>query len=204
MQGDDAAQPWLIVGLGNPGPEYEITPHNLGFLALEALGQMHGIAMKRKEGMALVGEGRVFGKPVMLAKPQTYMNRSGLSVRVLLARRELGPRSLVVVYDELALPWGAVRIRPHGSSAGHNGVESVIESLGTQEFIRVRLGVHPDHPVESETDYLLRPIRKSLHKELDELLDYGARAVESIIAEGAEKAMTKFNRRARGLNLEDK
>jgi len=199
----ETPRPWLVVGLGNPGPEYELTPHNLGFLVVDDLAKAHGIAVKRKESMALVGAGTIANTSVMLAKPQTYMNRSGPSVKGLLERRDLGPENLILVYDELALPWGSLRVRPQGSSAGHNGVESVISSLGTPEFIRVRMGIHPEHPVEDGAEFVLRPMRKSLYKELDELLDYSARAVESIIAEGVSKAMTKYNRRARGSNLEE-
>jgi len=192
-----------VAGLGNPGPEYELTPHNLGFLVVDRVAEANGIRVNRPEAMALVGQGRIGGSAVWLAKPQTYMNCSGPSVKQLLAKQSLGPGNLILVYDELALPWMAVRIRPEGSSAGHNGVESVIASVGTQEFIRVRLGIHPGHPVDG-VKFVLAPMRRVLYKELDELLEYGARAVESIIAEGVEKSMTKYNRRAQGSNLEEK
>lgn len=194
---------WLVAGLGNPGPEYELTPHNLGFLAVDRFADRHGIRVTRKEANALVGLGEFQGTPVVLVKPQTYMNLSGPSVRALLDRYELGPASLLLVYDELALPWRTLRIRPQGSSAGHNGVKSVIGSLGTQDFARVRIGIHPGHPVDG-VRYVLSPIRKAQWPELDELRDQSASAIESVISEGVEKAMAKFNRRAQGEIEEEK
>src|SRR5687767_13221281 len=194
--------PWLIAGLGNPGPEYELTPHNLGFLTVDRLAARHRVRVTRKEVAALVGIGTVVGHPVVLAKPQTYMNVSGPSVKALLEKYELGPENLLLVYDELALEWKQLRLRPKGSSAGHNGVESVIRSLGTQEFARLRLGIFPGHPVDG-AKFVLSPMRRAQLNELDELLDQAAAAVESVITEGVEKAMTKYNRRAQGQNLEE-
>jgi PTH1 family peptidyl-tRNA hydrolase len=199
-----AGQPWLVVGLGNPGAEYETTPHNLGFLVVDEVAARNRIVVRSRESMSLVGRGEMAGSKVWLVKPQTYMNRSGPAVRALLEREQLGPENLLVVHDELALPWTALRIRPDGSSAGHNGVQSVIDSLGTEEFARVRIGVDPGHPLDDSTEYLLSPMKRSRYEELDELLEYSARAVESIIAEGVAQSMTKFNRRARGLNLEER
>src|SRR6266852_4111180 len=134
---------FLVVGLGNPGDEYENTPHNLGFLVVDRLAEMNAIRVTRKENSSRVGLGEIRGKRVALAKPQTYMNLSGPAVEALLERHELKPDRLILVYDELALPWQDLRIRPKGSDAGHNGVKSVIGSLGTQEFPRVRLGIRP-------------------------------------------------------------
>lgn len=196
MSPADSSQQWLIAGLGNPGAEYEMTPHNLGFMVVNRLSDRHSIRTTRKEANALVGLGRIEGAGVVLAKPQTYMNVSGPSVKLLLEKYGLRAANLVLVYDELALPWMQLRIRPKGSSAGHNGVESVIRSLGTQDFARVRLGIHPGHPIGDGARFVLAPIRKAQWKELDEAVEQGALAVESIIAEGVEKAMTKFNRRA--------
>jgi peptidyl-tRNA hydrolase, PTH1 family len=194
--------PWLIVGLGNPGPEYELTPHNLGFLTADRLGERHRIRITRPECQALVGAGKIGQADVLIAKPQTYMNLSGVAVKALLAKYELKPSDVILVYDELALPWRQLRIRPRGSSAGHNGVKSVIEKLGTEEFARVRIGVNPVAPGEAGRSggqqYLLSPIRRGLEKELDELLDHSCNAVESITAEGVEKSMAIFNRSARG------
>jgi PTH1 family peptidyl-tRNA hydrolase len=192
----------LVVGLGNPGEEYADTPHNLGFLVVDRLAEIHGIRVSRKDSRALVGVGEIGGSAVMLAKPQTYMNLSGTSVEPLMEKHGLTARDLVLVYDELDLPWTALRIKPKGSSANHNGVESVIDRLGTQDFARVRLGIHPGHPVRNGADFVLSPFGRQQRKELDELLGYAADAVSSIIAEGVEKAMTKFNRRAPGLTTE--
>jgi len=192
----------LVVGLGNPGEEYANTPHNLGFLVVDRLAALHSIRVNRRDSRALVGVGEVGGCPVMLAKPQTYMNLSGASVRPLMEKHGFTPQDLVLVYDELDLPWAALRIKPKGSSANHNGVESVISSLGTKDFVRVRLGIHPGHPIRDGADFVLSPFRRQQQKELDELVGYTADAVRSIIAEGVEKAMTKFNRRAPGLNTE--
>jgi PTH1 family peptidyl-tRNA hydrolase len=193
----------LVVGLGNPGEEYANTPHNLGFLVVDRLAAHHAIRVSRRDSRALVGAGEIGGQSVMLAKPQTFMNLSGTSVKPLLEKHEMTPQDLVLVYDELDLPWTALRIKPRGSSANHNGVESVIQSLGTKDFARVRLGIHPGHPIRDGADFVLSPFRRRQEKELDELTGYAADAVSSIIAEGVEKAMTKFNRRAPGLQTEE-
>jgi len=193
----------LVAGLGNPGGEYALTPHNLGFLVVDRLAELHGIRVTRKDSRALVGIGEIAGKPVMLAKPQTYMNLSGTSIGPLMEKHEIAAGELVVVHDELDLPWNGLRIKPKGSAAGHNGMESVIHALGTSEFIRVRLGIHPGHPIRDGAEFVLAPFKRSQIKELDELIGFAAEAVESIIAEGVEKAMTRFNRRAGGLNAEE-
>jgi len=194
---------FLVAGLGNPGEEYELTPHNLGFLAVDRLAGRHGIRVTRKDSRALTGVGEIQGQEVMLAKPQTFMNLSGTSLAPLMEKHSIGTERLVVVYDELDLPWGSLRIKPKGSAAGHNGMKSVIGSLGTSDIVRVRLGIHPGHPIRSGADFVLAPVKRSQREELDELVSYGADAVRSIIAEGVEKAMTKFNRRAPGLTTED-
>lgn len=170
---------------------------------VDRLAERNGIRVSRKENMAFVGLGTVAGKPVALAKPQTYMNLSGPSVKALLARYGLDSSRLVVVYDELDLPWGSLRIKPKGSAAGHNGMKSVLESLGAEEVTRVRLGIHPGHPVRDGAQYLLSPVSRGRWKDVEELSGLAAEAVESIIAEGVEKSMTKFNRRARGLEQEE-
>ncbi len=193
---------FLVVGLGNPGEEYASTPHNAGFLVVDRLAEAHGIRVNRKDSKALVGVGEIAGKPVMLAKPQTFMNLSGVSVAPLMEKHGIAPADLIVVWDELNLPWGGLKILKKGSAGGHNGAISVIGSLGTQEFIRVRLGIHPGHPLSSGMDYLLAPVKRSQRKDWEELIGRGADAVSTIIAEGAEMAMTKFNRRAPGSNEE--
>jgi len=194
---------FLVAGLGNPGVEYALTPHNLGFLTIDRLAERHGIRVTRRDSKALVGVGEIEGRPVMLAKPQTFMNLSGTSLAPLMQKHEIGTDSLIVVYDELDLAWTSVRIKPKGSAAGHKGMQSVIGGLGTNEFVRVRLGIHPDHPIGDGAEFVLAPFRRSQRKELDELTGYAADAVRSIIAEGVEKAMTRFNRRAPGLQTEE-
>jgi len=194
---------FLVAGLGNPGEEYAHTPHNLGFLVVDRLAERHGIRVTRRDSKALVGVGEIDGHPVMLAKPQTFMNLSGTSLAPLMEKHAIGTDRLIVVYDELDLAWTALKIKPKGSAAGHNGMKSVIGSLKTSEFVRVRLGVHPGHPLKSGMEYLLAPIKRSQSKELEEFIGSAADAVRSIIAEGVEKAMTNFNRRAPGLNTEE-
>jgi peptidyl-tRNA hydrolase, PTH1 family len=194
---------FLVAGLGNPGEEYAHTPHNLGFLTIDRLAERHGIRVTRRDSKALVGMGEIEGQAVMLAKPQTFMNLSGGSLAPLLEKHELDLGQFVVVYDELDLPWLSLRIKPKGSAAGHNGMKSLIASLGSSDFARVRMGIHPDHPVKDGAEFVLAPFRRSQIKELDEFLGFAADAVRSIIAEGVEKAMTKFNRRAPGLQTEE-
>jgi len=194
---------FLVVGLGNPGPEYQNTPHNLGFLVVDRLAERNSIRVSRKENLSYVGLGSIGGKPVALAQPQTFMNLSGPSVKGLLERYGLQPDRLVVVYDELDLPWGSMRIKPKGSAAGHNGVKSIIGSLGTNEFARVRLGIHPGHKVGEGAKFVLGPFKRAQKQEVEETVLRAAEAVESIIAEGVEKSMTVFNRRAQGLQEEE-
>jgi peptidyl-tRNA hydrolase, PTH1 family len=193
----------LVAGLGNPGEEYAATPHNMGFLVVDRLAARHGIRLTRKECQAVLGQGSIGGKTVLLAKPQTFMNLSGVAVKPLLEKNEIPVSDLILVYDELDLPWGSLRVRPRGSAAGHNGIKDVIAKLGTQEFPRIRLGVHPDHPLPSGKDYLLSRFTRQQNESLDEFVDLAADATESIIAEGVEKSMTRFNRRAQGLTPEE-
>ena len=194
---------FLVAGLGNPGEEYARTPHNLGFLTIDRLAERHGIRVTRKDSRALVGLGEIDGQEVMLAKPQTFMNLSGASLAPLMEKYSVATDRLVVVYDELDLPWLSLRIKPKGTPAGHKGMISVIASLGTSEVARVRLGIHPGRPLRSGAEYVLAPVRRSQDKELDDFVGYAADAVRSIIAEGVAKAMTKFNRRAPGSNIEE-
>jgi PTH1 family peptidyl-tRNA hydrolase len=194
---------FLVAGLGNPGDEYVRTPHNLGFLTIDRLAERHGIRVTRKDSRALVGLGEIDGQPVMLAKPQMYMNLSGASLAPLMEKHSVPLERLVVVHDELDLPWLSLRIKPKGSPAGHKGMISVIGSVGSGDLVRVRMGIHPGRPVKSGADFVLAPFGRSQEKELDEFVGYAADAVRSIIAEGVVKAMTRFNRRAPGLNIED-
>jgi len=194
---------YLVVGLGNPGEEYEKTPHNLGFRVIDLLAERHAIRVNRKDSKALTGVGEISGRPVMLAKPQTYMNLSGTSVEPLMAKHSLAAEDLILVYDELDLLWGEMKIKPRGSAAGHHGMESVIGHLGTTDFVRIRLGINPGRKIEDGAEYLLSPIKRSHQEQAEELVSRGADAVASIIAEGVEKSMTKFNRRAQGSKTEE-
>jgi len=194
---------FLVVGLGNPGEEYEFTPHNLGFLAIDRLAEANAIRVSRKENMSLVGLGSIRGIQVVLAKPQTFMNLSGPAVEGLLERYELKPDRLIVVYDELDLPSGTIRIRPRGSAAGHKGMKSVIGSLGTSEIARVRLGIHPGREFGDGAKFVTAPFKRAQKQEVEEAVSRAAEAVESIIAEGVEKSMAIYNRRAQGSEQEE-
>ena len=205
----------LIVGLGNPGIEYQFTPHNAGFLAIDRLAEVCGVTVANRRGKALTAKARLAGQDVLLAKPETFMNLSGLSVAALLKELELGPdtkgapaEDLIVLYDELAIPLGQLRIRERGSAAGHNGIKSILSSLGSEEFLRVRIGVGKPPTVTGReikaggTNYLLAPMRRMALQELDEVLDKVVRATEMILTDGVKKAMNEFNRKVNG-NPED-
>jgi peptidyl-tRNA hydrolase, PTH1 family len=185
----------LIVGLGNPGPEYQWTPHNLGFLAVDEIANRASIRVERPEGKALVGIGKVAGEEVVLAKPQTYMNLSGISVRELLGKYELEPEDLLVMFDERDLPWGMIRVGERGSPGTHNGAKSVTSAVGTQEFARLRLGCGPEHPVADLAAYVLHPMKKSDLEVAAEMVATAGDAVELLLKEGIAAAMNKFNRR---------
>jgi len=185
----------LIVGLGNPGPEYQWTPHNLGFLAVDEIANRNSIRVARPEDQALVGLGKVAGQEMILAKPQTYMNLSGNSVRRLMVRYEVQPRDLLVMFDERDLPWGMIRIGERGSPGTHNGAKSVTAAVGTAEFVRLRLGCGPDHPVGDLAEYVLRPMKKAQLEVAAEMVGMAGDAVELILQEGIAAAMNKFNRR---------
>jgi peptidyl-tRNA hydrolase, PTH1 family len=193
---------YLVVGLGNPGEQYRHTPHNLGFLVVDRLAETNAIRVTRKENMSLVGLGRVAGKEVAVAQPQTFMNVNGPAVKGLLERYEVVPNQLIVVYDELALPWGQLRIRKNGSAGGHNGIKSLIASLATDEFVRLRVGINPGTPVEM-AKFVLAPFRRAQMQDVAEAVAVASAAVEAIIAEGADKAMATYNRRAQGLQQEE-
>jgi len=187
----------LIVGLGNPGIEYESTPHNLGFLAIDRIANDLGVEVRNRQCRALTARAVMADEPVLLAKPETFMNLSGDSVRALVAKHEARPESdLIVIQDELDFPWGTLRIHRQRSSAGHNGIESIIEALGTQDFLRIRIGVAPDRKLEDGRRYLLSPMRKAQLKVVDEMLDATAEAVKTILKEGPAAAMNRFNRKA--------
>ncbi len=191
----------LIVGLGNPGIEYQFTPHNAGFLAIDRIAEDCGVVVANRRGRALTAKAKLAGQDVLLAKPETYMNLSGLSIAALIQELEISREELIVLYDELAFPLGRLRINERGSANGHNGVKSISGALGTEEWLRVRIGVgRPALPDGREIkaggrDYLLTPMRKQELAVLDEVLDRVKDAVEVVLTEGVGAAMNRFNRR---------
>jgi peptidyl-tRNA hydrolase, PTH1 family len=195
--------PWLLAGLGNPGSRYELTPHNLGFHAIDRIAERLQIRVSQRSCNSLVGFGTLAGTKVVLAKPQTYMNLSGTAVKALLAAQQTDIGRLIVLYDDLDLPWTGLRIRLKGSAGTHNGMRSLLQCLGTNDFVRIRMGIHPGHPVMDAAGFVLSKFRQAQLADLAELLDYTADAAEAILSDGAEKAMTKFNRRARGSTEEE-
>lgn len=186
----------LIVGLGNPGAEYEWTRHNLGFMLIDKIARETGALVKRKECRALVGRADLDGDSVELAKPQTFMNLSGESVACLIAKRndtQAAPAQLIVISDDLALPFGTIRLRPKGSAGGHNGLKSIISSLRTDEFIRLRIGIQPMHPVSDAKRFVLEEFSKSERKDVEVVLERGVNALRTVVREGIDKAMSVFN-----------
>lgn len=200
---EPAARILCIAGLGNPGIRYEGTPHNIGFRVVDELAKRHAVRISKNEGAALTGSGRIRDKSVVLIKPSTFMNNSVTGIKAALNYRNLTSRDLIVVYDELDLPWTALRIKIAGSAAGHNGVKSIIAALQTEVFTRVRAGIRPDREVGDAAEYVLAPFEREMRGEVEEMVSYAADAVESIVAEGAVQAMAKFNRRARGSKEEE-
>ena len=196
--------PFLVVGLGNPGPEYSWTPHNAGFMAIDRIAQQQGVVVQNRRCKAVTATCRIAGREVVLAKPETFMNLSGLTVAAMVREFEADPaKDLLVIYDELDLKLGTFKIRERGSPAGHNGARSITGSLGNQEWLRLRIGVAQDLPPEALAaggrrhgrDYLLSPMRKADLAVLDEVLDRVATATRRIIEDGPPAAMNEFNRR---------
>jgi peptidyl-tRNA hydrolase, PTH1 family len=186
----------LIVGLGNPGIEYQFTPHNLGFLAIDRIAGDLGVDVRNRQCRALTARAVLEGQTVLLAKPETFMNLSGLAVRELIREYEAAPESdLIVIQDELDFPLGALRIHTRRSSAGHNGIESIIGALGTQDFLRIRIGVAPERKVGDGAEYLLAPMKNKDMEVVDAMLDTAAEAVKVILKDGPAAAMNRFNRK---------
>ena len=186
----------LLVGLGNPGIEYQFTPHNIGFLAVDRIAENCGIQVDNRHCKALTGRARIGNEEILLAKPETYMNLSGMSVLELSRKYEIDPaKDLIVIYDELDLPLGMIRVRARGSSAGHNGMQSIINAMQTEEIARIRIGVAPDDPGKGGAKYILAPFRKSQLPAVDEALDLTAQAVNVILSDGIATAMNRFNRK---------
>jgi PTH1 family peptidyl-tRNA hydrolase len=185
----------LIVGLGNPGPEYEWTPHNMGFLAIDGIAERAAIRITRPEAKSYVGRGKLAGEEVILAKPQTMMNLSGVAVRMLLEKYECDPAEMIVLIDEVDLPWGMLRIRERGSGGTHNGLKSIVAALGSGEFIRIRIGTRPEKIWGDLSDYVLSKLSRADREIAGQMVTDTTDAVELIITEGVDKAMSKFNRR---------
>jgi len=186
----------LIVGLGNPGIEYQGTPHNLGFLTIDEIANRLGMEVRNRQCRALTARATIAGRSMILAKPETYMNLSGLSVAELVAEHQVDVKTgLIVIYDELDLPLGTIRIRQRGGTAGHNGMESIVGALGTDEFLRVRLGIAPEHKVSDGAKFVLTPFRKAQEKVVVKVIEQAADAVEVIIKDGPSEAMNRFNRK---------
>lgn len=186
---------FLIVGLGNPGAEYEWSRHNLGFMLIDKLARAGGIEVRRRDCQALVGRTVLEGEPVQLVKPQTFMNLSGEAVSCLFAKQQSASadRDLIVISDDLALPFGRIRIRQRGSAGGHNGLKSIIGALGTDQFIRLRIGIQPEHPVTNAKGFVLDPLPKAARAEVEKILERSAEALSAIVKDGVLKAMSIYN-----------
>ena len=185
----------LIVGLGNPGSEYEWSRHNLGFMLIDKLAGDAEVAVKRRECRSLVGSAVIADTRVRLVKPQTYMNLSGEAVACLIAKYEVRdvPSSLIVISDDLALPLGSVRLRARGSAGGHNGLKSIIAAVGTNEFIRLRIGIQPEHPLSDAKSFVLDEFRGAQRREVEKILELSAEALRSVLRDGIAKAMSLYN-----------
>ncbi len=184
---------WLVVGLGNPGPEYANTRHNLGFMVVDLLADKMGAQIKRSECRALIGRAEWDDRTIELAKPQTYMNLSGEAVKCLITKPERSAVTLIVVSDDLAIPFGTIRVRPRGNHGGQNGLRSIIECIGTPEFTRLRIGIQPEHPVRDASRFVLDNFAKGDAEELEKVLERSADAVKTIINDGVDAAMASFN-----------
>jgi len=185
----------LIVGLGNPGLEYEFSPHNMGFAVVDRLAERYSVRLARKQYQSLCGLAHIGDEDAWLIKPQTFMNLSGLAVEEWLAKQNSGPEELLVIADEIDLPWGIIRIRAKGGSAGHHGLESIIAAISSQQFARLRIGVCPEHPVTDTVHYLLSPMRRAQRREMEEVLERACDAGETLVKHGPAKAMNLFNRK---------
>ncbi len=188
-----SAKNWLIVGLGNPGLAYERTRHNLGFMLVDLLARNAQTQVKREECRALIGRAEIENQITELVKPQTFMNLSGESVSCLLKKPERNFEKMIVITDDLALPLGKIRLRPKGSHGGQNGLKSIINCLNTNEFIRLRIGIQPEHPIRNMSNFVLENFSKNEVATIEEVLEQSAEAVRIVISEGVEKAMARFN-----------
>jgi len=184
---------WLIVGLGNPGLRYEKTRHNLGFMLVDSLARKFQTQVKREECRSLIGRAIIENQTAELVKPQTFMNLSGEAVGCLLRKENRTVERLIVVSDDLALPLGTIRLRPKGSAGGHNGLKSIIACLRTEEFIRLRIGIEPEHPLRDTKDFVLENFPKTDLEIVEKVLQQSAEAVCAVLSDGVEKAMATYN-----------
>ena len=184
---------WLIVGLGNPGARYEKTRHNLGFMLIDWLAREFQTQIKREECRSLVGRAEIENQKAELVKPQTFMNLSGEAISCFLKKENRSAKKLIVVSDDLALPLGAIRLRAKGSAGGHNGLKSIIQCLRTEEFIRLRIGIQPEHPLRDTKDFVLENFSKTDYETVEKVLEQSAKAIRAVLSNGIEKAMAEFN-----------
>lgn len=184
---------WLIVGLGNPGERYEKTRHNLGFMLIDVLARQEQTQVKRQECRALIGRTVIEDQTTELVKPLTYMNLSGESVACLLKKENRDARKLIVIIDDLALPFGTIRLRPKGSDGGHNGLKSITACLKTKDYIRLRIGINPEHPINDTSRFVLDEFSKSDFQIVEKVLEQSSEAIRTVLSDGIEKAMASFN-----------
>lgn len=184
---------WMIIGLGNPGLPYQKTRHNLGFMLIDLVAQQEGVQVKREECRALIGSAKIENQMVELIKPQTFMNLSGESINCLLKKEIRSAEKLIVVTDDLALPLGKIRLRPKGSAGGHNGLKSICDCLKTQEYIRLRIGIQPEHPVGETKRFVLENFSRAEFEIVEKVLQQSAEAIQAVLCDGIEKAMAKYN-----------
>ncbi len=193
MMNSSSETNWLIVGLGNPGLRYEKTRHNLGFMLVDRMARDFQTSVKREECRALIGRAEIENQTVELVKPQTFMNLSGESVSCFLKKDNRTSKKLIVISDDLALPLGSIRLRAKGSAGGHNGLKSIIACLRTEEFIRLRIGIQPEHQLRDVKDFVLENFSKADLIKVEEVLQHSAQAIRAVVADGVEKAMAQYN-----------
>jgi PTH1 family peptidyl-tRNA hydrolase len=184
---------WLIVGLGNPGAEYERTRHNLGFMLVDLLAREYQTQVKRDECRSLIGRAEIENQKVELVKPQTFMNLSGEAVSCLVKKEERAIERMIAISDDLALPFGKIRLRPGGSHGGQNGLKSLIDRLGTNEFMRLRIGIMPEHPIANTRNFVLENFSKDESREVEKILETSAAAIKVVLRDGIERAMALYN-----------
>lgn len=186
----------LIIGLGNPGPDYEMTRHNAGFMVVDRIAERCGIAMRDEAAASVVGEGRWRGRPIALAKPMTFMNRSGQAFQALRRRYGLVPLDILVIYDDIALPLGAIRLRQKGTSGGHNGIQDIIDHLNSTDFPRLRVGVGDSFPRGGQVHYVLEPFLEEERPDAEKAIETAVEAALAFVQDGITAAMNRFNKRS--------